>query len=166
MHKERDKISSQSGLLSIQPTGYRSCFTFGPALVYVVSRRPVISAKVFVGNLSFQTTEPELRTHLTQAGTLVDLYLATDRETGRPRGFAFATYSSESEAAEAIRLFHDQEFGGRRLNVNEAEDRPRRPRPMNPGPPPMDDYGFNNDKKKPYKAKGSRRGLRARKRSL
>lgn len=117
-----------------------------------------------MGNLSYQTTEPELREHLSQAGTIVDLYLATDRDTGRPRGFAFCTYSTESEATQAISLFDGKEFGGRRLNVNEAQERP--PRGRSAGPSSFDDFGFGGGQRKPYKAKGSRRGLRARKRSL
>ncbi len=131
------------------------------------ARRPAISAKIFVGNLSYQTTEHELREYLSQAGTIVDLYLATDRVTGRPRGFAFATYSTEDEAADAIERFNQVDFGGRRLNVNEAEERPRRPRRgFGGGQPPLDNYSFDGRKKKPFKNKGSRRGLRARKRSL
>jgi hypothetical protein len=154
--------------------------------------------------------------------------------TGRPRGFAFATFSSEQEAAKAISLFNQRDVGGRRLNVNQAEERPRRPggpgggfggersggggrpggyggpgaRPggyggpgARPGgyggggyggdrfaPPPGEDLsGFDGGRYQPddegggggaggaapggdgprrFKGKGSRRGLRARKRSL
>jgi len=147
--------------------------------------------------------------------------------TGRPRGFAFATFSTEQEAAEAIRLFNQRDVGGRRLNVNQAEERPRRPPPGGgggyggdrgggggrpfggggggrpgyggggrpgyggggdrfAGPPPgePDLSGFDGGRYQPddeapvggdadgggppkrYKGKGSRRGLRARKRSL
>jgi RNA recognition motif-containing protein len=128
--------------------------------------RSAISAKIFVGNLSYDTTEPQLREFLGQAGTIVDLYLATDRETGRPRGFAFATYSTEAEAADAIQRFNGQELGGRALNINEAQERPRRPRMMDVAEGPFEDFSFGGSKRKPFKAKGSRRGLRARKRSL
>jgi RNA recognition motif-containing protein len=86
-----------------------------------------ISAKVFVGNLSYSTTAEELTQVLSEAGQVVDVYIPTDRATGRPRGFAFATFSSETEAAKAIELFNQREVGGRRLNVNPAEERPRRP---------------------------------------
>ena len=54
------------------------------------------------------------------------MYIPTDRVTGRPRGFAFATFSTEQQAAEAIRIFNQRDVGGRRLNVNAAEERPRR----------------------------------------
>jgi RNA recognition motif-containing protein len=89
--------------------------------------------------------------------------------TGRSRGFAFATYATDDKAAEAIERFNGQDFDGRRLNVNEAEERPQRGRSMGGGPPPGDDFGgggFGGGARKPFKAKGSRRGLRARKRSL
>ena len=101
---------------------------------------------------------------------MVDVYLPSDRMTGRPRGFAFVEFTTQEEAAEAIEKFHQYELDGRKLNVNEAEDRPRRPRaprPFNPGPPP--DAGFGQGGLgggKPFKNKGSRRGLRGRKRSL
>lgn len=92
------------------------------------ARRSVaISAKVFVGNLSYSTTAEELTQVLSEAGQVTDVYIPTDRVTGRPRGFAFATFSSEAEASKAIQLFNQREVGGRRLNVNQAEERPRRP---------------------------------------
>jgi cold-inducible RNA-binding protein len=131
------------------------------------------SARVFVGNLSFQTSKDDLVALLSRAGRVVDAYLPADRETGRPRGFAFVTFSSDAEAAEAIRRFHDHEVNGRKLVVNAAEPRvpggrPTGPRPGRPGsasPPPF----FDRDRparEKTFKTKGSRRGLRARKRSL
>ena len=107
---------------------------------------------------------------MSPAGSVVEVYLPADRETRRPRGFAFVQFATEAEAAEAIRLFHDHEVAGRKLTVNAAEDRPPRhdgprpPRPMNPdrSAPRGDRPGGG----KPFKRKGSRRGLRARKRSL
>jgi len=126
---------------------------------------------VFVGNLSFQTGKDELVRLLSEAGSVVDAHLPADRETGRPRGFAFVTFSSEAEASEAIRRFHDRDLNGRKLVVNPAEPRPpRRPgggpgRPSMAPPPPS----FDRDRparERPARAKGSRRGLRARKRSL
>lgn len=82
-----------------------------------------MGARLFVGNLSFNTNELELRDLFGQAGTIVDLKIVTDRDTGRPRGFAFVEMSSASEAAEAISQLNGRELGGRTLKVNEAEER-------------------------------------------
>lgn len=148
-------------------------------------RSPAISTKVFVGNLNFRTTEQQLADALSAAGQVTHVHMGTDRETGRSRGFAFVEFSSEAEAAEAIRRFDGQEVDGRKLRVNTAEDRPRRPdgprfgaprgdRPSYPSAPPAGGdapwSGFGSDPfgggGKPFRNKGSRRGLRARKRSL
>ncbi len=109
---------------------------------------------------------------LSAAGSIVDVYLPTDRETGRPRGFAFVEFSSDAEAAAAIQLFHDREVGGRKLTVNAAEDRPRRtdgPRPFRSSGPAFGSGapgGGGPSRDRVFKRKGSRRGLRGRKRSL
>ena len=143
---------------------------------------------MFVGSLSYQTSRDELVRLFSAAGNVVDAYLPSDRETGRPRGFAFVTFSTEAEAAEAIRRFNQHELTGRRLVVNAAEARPTRapgsappPRaggsPYRPsGPPPIafdpgGDHGFRQGgpprgNQMPPRGKGSRRGLRRRKRSL
>jgi RNA recognition motif-containing protein len=135
--------------------------------------------------LSFDTTQEELSTLLSQAGKVSRVHIGTDRETGRSRGFAFAEFGSDTEAADAIRKFDGYDLGGRRLRVNSAEDRPQRPaggggyRPS-PAPPrgpsfapPQNIFAagdpFANEiglSGRPNKNKGSRRGLRARKRSL
>jgi RNA recognition motif-containing protein len=98
------------------------------------------------------------------------VYLPADRETGRPRGFAFVQFGDEAEAAEAIRLFHDREVDGRKLTVSAAEDRPpRRDGPRAFDPNRSDGGGGNRSRPAPgksFKRKGSRRGLRGRKRSL
>lgn len=117
---------------------------------------------------------------LAEAGRVVNVHLPTDRETGRPRGFAFVEFSQASEAADAITRFHNRELGGRRLNVNAADERPRRagaPSFRAPGQsygaPGQSTFGeqagrddFAGGAGRPFKNKGSRRGLRARKRSL
>ena len=84
-----------------------------------------MAKKIFVGNLDFRTTKEEVETLFAQAGKIEDVYLPNDRETGRPRGFAFVTFSSDEEAATAITRFNGHEMSGRALRVNEAEDRPR-----------------------------------------
>lgn len=84
-----------------------------------------MAKKIFVGNLDFRTTKEEVETLFAQAGKIEDVYLPNDRETGRPRGFAFVTFSSDEEAVAAITRFNGHEMSGRALRVNEAEDRPR-----------------------------------------
>jgi len=85
-----------------------------------------MASKIFVGNLNFNTRREELEALFGQAGTIRDVFLPTDRETGRPRGFAFVEFESEEEAAKAIEKFNGHELGGRALRVNAAEERPRR----------------------------------------
>lgn len=101
------------------------------------------------------------------------VHLPTDRETGRPRGFAFVEFSSEAEAAEAIRLFNDHDVDGRKLRLNPADDRPPRADGFRPDRPPGPLFGASpfgdagrSSRNKPFKRKGSRRGIRGRKRSL
>lgn len=135
-------------------------------------------SKVFVGNLSFDTTKEELEALFAPVGEIAEVFVPTDRSTGRPRGFAFVTFASSDSVAQAIQKLDGASLGGRNLRVNEAtEQRPGgggRPfggggggggfgRPFGggsgggggfdrPGPPP--------------RAKGSRRNVRARKRGM
>jgi len=81
-------------------------------------------AKIYVGNLPFSTTDAELRSLFSQHGTVESINLPADRETGRPRGFAFVEMS-QADAARAIQNLNGKDLGGRPLRVNEAEDRPR-----------------------------------------
>ena len=99
--------------------------------------------------------------------------LGTDRVTGKPRGFAFAQFTDAARAADAIRRFDAFELRGRRLRVNDADDKPppRAPRPTSAPPPPaMESFGADGGYgggEPPFRRNGgSRRGLRARKRSL
>lgn len=85
-----------------------------------------MASKVFVGNLDFKTTREEVEKLFTTIGPVKDVFLPMDRETGRPRGFAFVEFETEEAAAQAIEKFHQHELGGRPLRVNAAEDRPRR----------------------------------------
>src|SRR2546428_7680991 len=84
-----------------------------------------MSAKVFVGNLDFNTTKTEVQTLFSQIGEIRDVFLPMDRESGRPRGFAFVEFTSDEDAAKAIEKFNGYELNGRALRVNAAEDRPR-----------------------------------------
>ena len=79
--------------------------------------------RLYVGNLSFGTTELTLRDAFGQVGTVTEAKLVMDRESGRPRGFAFVEMSSDQEAQEAIAQFNGRELEGRAINVNEARER-------------------------------------------
>jgi RNA recognition motif-containing protein len=121
-------------------------------------------SKVFVGNLDFKATRDQIESVFAEAGEIQDVFIPTDRESGRPRGFAFVEFATEEAAEQAIKLFDGYDLGGRALRVNAAEDRPRRPGPFIPsdGPPfERSRGGFGGGK-----PKGSRRNLRAKKRSL
>ena len=82
--------------------------------------------KMYVGNLSFDSTKQELETFFSQYGSVTDVHLPEDRETGRPRGFAFVTMDSASAMEEAIKGADGQDLGGRQLKVNEAKPREER----------------------------------------
>ena len=81
-------------------------------------------AKIYVGNLPFSATDEELRTLFSKVGTVESVSLPTDRETGRPRGFAFVEMS-QADASRAIQELNGREMGGRPLRINEAQDKPR-----------------------------------------
>ena len=85
-----------------------------------------MSAKLFVGNLSFNLTENELQDAFAAHGTVVEANLMMDRATGRPRGFGFVTMSTPEEAQRAIDAMHGKELGGRALTVNIARPREER----------------------------------------
>jgi len=79
--------------------------------------------KLYVGNLSFQTSSDDLNQLFAQAGTVESAAVVEDRETGRSRGFGFVEMSTKEEAAKAIEQFNGKEVNGRNLNVNEAKPR-------------------------------------------
>ncbi len=79
--------------------------------------------RLYIGNLSYGTTELDLRELFGQMGTVADAKVVMDRETGRPRGFAFVEMSTDGEAAKAIEQVNGRELGGRALNVSEAQER-------------------------------------------
>ena len=84
-----------------------------------------MGSKVFVGNLDYNTRKEEVQGLFAQVGEIRDVFLPTDRETGRPRGFAFVEFANDEDAAKAIEKFNGYQLGGRALRVNAAEDRPR-----------------------------------------
>ena len=85
-----------------------------------------MSMKLYVGNLSFDTSSNELETLFAQTGTVESVSLIEDRETGRPRGFGFVEMSTKEEGAAAIEKLNGQELGGRFLKVDEAKQREKR----------------------------------------
>ena len=82
-----------------------------------------MSNKLFVGNLSFNTTENDLQDAFAAHGTVVEANLMVDRMSGRPRGFGFVTMSTPEEAQKAISAMNGADVGGRALTVNEAKPR-------------------------------------------
>ncbi len=88
---------------------------------------------IFVGNLPFSATETEIGDLFAQHGTVHSVRIITDRETGRPRGFAFVKMD-DGDVAAAVQALDGSVFGGRNLRVNEAEDRPPADRTKSPRP--------------------------------
>jgi RNA recognition motif-containing protein len=87
-----------------------------------------MEAKLFVGNLSYSTTEEDLKALFAEAGTIKSVALIKDRETGRSKGFAFVEFETQAEAEKAISMFDGKEFQGRAIKVNLARPREDRPR--------------------------------------
>lgn len=79
--------------------------------------------RLYVGNLAYSVTEAELRDVFGEAGEVVDVKVVLDRDTGRPRGFAFVELSSDGEATKAIEVLNGRDLQGRVMNVSEARER-------------------------------------------
>jgi RNA recognition motif-containing protein len=80
---------------------------------------------IFVGNLSYQTTQDDLQAAFAAYGTVERVNIITDRDTGQPRGFAFVEMTEQREAESAISALNGREMNGRALNVNEARPKPQ-----------------------------------------
>jgi len=89
--------------------------------------------KLFVGNMSFDTTESELRSIFEPYGEITSINIITDLDTCRPRGFGFVELADDGEAAKAITELNGKELDGRALNVNEAKPKPERSGPRDGG---------------------------------
>jgi cold-inducible RNA-binding protein len=105
-----------------------------------------MSVRLFVGNLPYETTEPDLREFFSTIGPLSNVIIPVDRETGKRRGFAFVEFSDAAQAAEASRRLNNQPFKGRNITINEARAREAR---SDSGPGPrtgssMRPAGINN----------------------
>src|SRR5438067_13609061 len=89
--------------------------------------------KLYVGNLSFETTENDLQDLFEQHGTVNEVHLMMDRMTGKSRGGAFVTMNDNTQGNSAVAAINGKELNGRALNVNEARPREERPRPSGRG---------------------------------
>jgi RNA recognition motif-containing protein len=110
-----------------------------------------MATKLYVGNLPFNTTENELQELFSQAGPVQEVMLMQDKFTGKSRGFAFVTMSSDADAQKAIAEINGKTIEGRALTVNEA--RPREPRPPGGG-----GGGYGGDRRRDGGGGGQRRG--------
>lgn len=86
-----------------------------------------MNTKMYVGNLPFSTTDADLRTLFSEYGGVTDVHLPMDRDSGRPRGFAFVTMDSPAAMTAAIQGLNGKNFGGRDLTINEARPQTERP---------------------------------------
>ena len=82
--------------------------------------------RLYVGNLSFDSTSESIRTAFSAFGEVTDVHVVTDRDSGRSRGFGFVTMSTDAEAAEAMAKLNGQELDGRALRVDKAQERRNR----------------------------------------
>ncbi len=125
-----------------------------------------MGTRLYVGNLSYDATENDLNTLFQEIGTCVKCEIPSDRETGRPKGFAFVEMGSQEDADKAIEKCHGKDFMGRELTVNEARPRAERtPQHFGGGFGGGYDGGYGQNRGGGGKRKGSRRGLRNEKRS-
>jgi cold-inducible RNA-binding protein len=85
-----------------------------------------LEVKLYVGNMTYDTTEEQLRTMFTEAGAVVSVDVIKDRDTGQAKGFAFITMGSQADAAKAITMFNGKDVSGRPLTVNTAKPREER----------------------------------------
>jgi cold-inducible RNA-binding protein len=121
----------------ISASGTSPCAVIHSASLDVVQERTSMK-NLFVGNMTFQTTEADLKALFEPFGQVARVHIAMDRETGRSRGFAFVEMPNDAEAAAAMQGLDGKDVGGRNLKVNEARPKeassgPRGPRGGGPG---------------------------------
>jgi RNA recognition motif-containing protein len=105
-----------------------------------------VDTKIYIGNLSYTTSEDDLRELFSKAGTVSTISLIKDRDTGRSKGFAFIEMGTQSEAEQAIKMFNGSSFDNRELKVNIA--RPREERPFSRSNNRYDQRGPRNSNKR------------------
>jgi len=118
--------------------------------------------RLYIGNLSYDATENDLRAFFEQSGSVIGCDVMIDRHTGRTKGFAFVEMASQKDADKAIETYDGKDFQGRPLTVNEARPRAERPPQNFAGGFDPRGGGFGGKRRS---GKGSRRGLRNEKRS-
>ena len=121
----------------------------GNSLEGAVRNRVSMSAKLFVGNLSFNATENQLQDLFAAHGNVIEVDLIMDKFSGRPRGFAFITMENKEGADAAVQALNGKEFEGRALTVNEA--RPREERPRGGGGGGGGGYGRDRGQRRDYR---------------
>lgn len=104
-----------------------------------------MAIKLYVGGIPYTTKEDDLKEYFSQAGEVVSAVIIIDKMSGRSKGFGFVEMSTEEEAQKAISMFHDKEFDGRKLTVNEARPMEARPPRSNGG-----DYQRRNAGRREY----------------
>jgi RNA recognition motif-containing protein len=109
-----------------------------------------LEVKLYVGNMSYDTTEEQLRTMFAESGAVVTVDMIKDRDTGNPKGFAFITMGSQADATNAINMFNGKEVGGRPLTVNTAKPREERSGGGRP-------YGGSNNRDRGGRSGGNNR---------
>ena len=105
-----------------------------------------MEVKLYVGNLSYETTEEDLRTLFSEAGAVTSVALIKDRDTGQSKGFAFVEMASQTEAEQAIKAFNGKYLGNREIKVNKA--RPPEERPFSGGYSSRSGKGGFKDRKR------------------
>ena len=113
--------------------GYALAITEARPRPESLAGRGMPASRLFVGNLPYDATGAELKELFSSVGPVTSVFLPVERESGKPRGFAFVDFSDRAHAEEAVRRFHQQPFKGRALVVNEA--RAKESRPSSPFPP-------------------------------
>ena len=125
-----------------------------------------MGTRLYVGNLSYDTLDDDLRTLFAENGEVASCEVMIDRQTGRSKGFAFVEMSSQDGANKAIESCNGKSFQGRELNVNEARARTERPAQPSYGGGGAGSFGGGaSGARRPVKSKGSRRNARNQKRS-